>query len=72
LIDRIAKEIDDLVEKDLYKSIALHVHPFIAAYIQKGLWSIQAQWSWKYKKWISIIQRDGFQFLQHHIEVQKK
>jgi ribonuclease G len=72
LIDRIAKEIDDLVEKDLYKSIALHVHPFIAAYIQKGLWSIQVQWSWKYKKWISIIQRDGFQFLQHHIEVQKK
>lgn len=72
LIDRIAKEIDDLVEKDLYKSITLHVHPFVAAYIQKGLFSIQAKWSWKHKKWISIIQRDGFQYLQHHIEVQKK
>jgi ribonuclease G len=72
LIDRIANDLNDLMDKGIYKNIALHVHPFIAAYLNRGLFSIQKRWSWKYKKWISIIERDGFQYLQYHFDVQKK
>ena len=72
LIDRIANELNDFIDKGIYKNIALHVHPFIAAYLTKGLFSIQTKWSWNYKKWISVIERDGFNYLQYHIEVQKK
>lgn len=72
LIDRIAIELGDLMEKGHYKKIALHVHPFVAAYLKQGVFSLQKKWSWKYKKWISVIERDGFQYLQHHIEVQQK
>jgi len=70
LIDRIAHELGDLIEQGHHKKIVIHVHPFVAAYLNQGIFSIQKKWSWKYKKWISVIERDGFQYLQHHIEVQ--
>jgi len=72
LIDRISNELQNLVQQDKYKSISLHVHPFVAAYITKGLLSLQKKWSWKLKKWINVIERDAFKYLQYHIEVQKK
>jgi len=73
LIDKISRELDTLIAKDLYKSIALHVHPFIAAYITKGVFSsIQKKWFLEHKKWISIIPRDAFQYLKYHFEITKK
>lgn len=72
LIDRIAIDIDDYLSSNTYKTVAIHVHPFVAAYLKRGFPSLQLQWSWKHKKWISIIERDGFKYLQYHIEVQKK
>lgn len=72
LIDKISIDIEDYLTNEKYKSIALHVHPFVAAYLKKGLPSLRFKWSAKYKKWISIIERDGFKYLQYHIEVQKK
>lgn len=72
LIDRIAYDLNEMIEKDIYKNISLHVHPFVASYLTKGLISLRVKWAWKYKKWISIIERDAFQYLQYHIEVQKK
>lgn len=72
LLDKITNDLNDLLDKGNYKNIILHVHPFVAAYIRKGLFSLQLKWSWKYKKWISIIERDAFQYLQYHLEVQKK
>lgn len=72
LLNKITNEINDLLDKGNYKNIILHVHPFVAAYIKKGLISLQLKWSWKYKTWISIIERDAFQYLQYHIEVKNK
>lgn len=72
LIDRIAYDLNEMIEKDIYKNISLHVHPFVASYLTKGFISLRVKWAWKYKKWISIIERDAFQYLQYHIEVQKK
>ncbi len=72
LIDEIAGELEAITEKDLYKSIALHVHPFVAAFLTKGFFSIQRKWKLKYKKRISIIPRDAFEYLQYHFELAKK
>lgn len=45
----------------------LHVHPFIEAYLTKGFNSIQMRWFMKYKRWVSIIPRDSFKYLEYHI-----
>jgi ribonuclease G len=72
LIDLMERKLREMIDKGIYKSVALHVHPFIAAYLTKGLNSIRFKWFKKYKKWIHIIERDSFQYLQYHIEVTKK
>ncbi len=38
----------------------LHTHPFVEAYLTKGLMSQQMKWFIKYKKWVTIIPRDSF------------
>ena len=47
------------------KNLKLHVHPFIAAYLTKGLFSKRVKWLIKYKKWIKIIPRDAYTYLHY-------
>src|SRR5690606_34413909 len=44
--------------------ISLHVRPFVAAYLTKGIPSIRQKWYLKYKKWIRIVPRDSYKYLQ--------
>ncbi|WGH25822.1 MAG: Rne/Rng family ribonuclease [Candidatus Shikimatogenerans bostrichidophilus] len=45
--------------------IFLHVHPFIAAYLKYGFFSLRLKWFIKYKKWINIIERNSFNYLEY-------
>ena len=64
LIDKIEAELDKLIILKEHKKIILNTHPFIAAYLKKGIPSIQQRWFAKYKKWIKILPRDAFQYLR--------
>ena len=64
LINTISAELDKLILNKKYKKIVLNTHPFIAAYLTKGLPSIQQKWFTKYKKWIKILPRDAYQYLR--------
>lgn len=64
LINNITVELDKLVHSKRHKKIVLNTHPFIAAYLKKGLPSIQQKWFTKYKKWIKILPRDAYQYLK--------
>ena len=63
----IISEINEGVErmvKNHKGRIILHAHPFVAAYLTKGLMSIRTRWALKYKRWIKIVSRDAFRYLQ--------
>lgn len=46
----------------------LHVHPFVEAYLTKGfLASIRMKWMFKYSKWVAIIPRDSFKYLEYRL-----
>ena len=65
-IDKIEQVLLNILErkdKDL-KKMSLHVHPFIASYLKYGLPSIQMKWFFKHKKWIKIVPRDAYKYLQ--------
>ena len=64
LISRFEEDIKRLVEQG-HKHIHLHVHPFIAAYLTKGIWSIKRQWQWRYKTKIKVQPRDSFKYLEY-------
>lgn len=57
--------IESILQKG--KNYMLQTHPFIAAYIKKGFPSLQQKWFIKYKKWIKIIPRFSFKYLEYKI-----
>ncbi len=66
LIERIENQLEKLIGKnDNAKGITLHAHPFVASYLQKGFPSIQNKWFLNYKKWIKILPRDAYQYLEY-------
>ncbi len=71
LIEKIENELDKIVSYKNYKKVTLNAHPFIAAYLKQGYPSIQFRWFLKYKKWIKILPRDAYQYLQYRFVRQK-
>jgi len=68
LIDKIEQELDKVISFKNNKKIVLNVHPFIASYLKQGYPSIQFRWFLKYKKWIKILPRDAYQYLEYRFE----
>lgn len=71
VVERMEEAIRNIMQKEKGK-LYLHVHPFVEAYLTKGFKSIQTKWLLKYKKWITIIPRDSFKYLEYHLYNSKK
>ncbi len=71
IIEKMTEEVQNQCQN--YKGrLFLHVHPFIEAYLTKGQNSIQMNWFITNKKWISIVARDSFKYLEYQILDEKK
>lgn len=66
VVERMEEAIRNLMATEKGK-LFLHVHPFVEAYLTKGLSSIQVRWFMKYKKWVTIIPRDSFKYLEYRL-----
>jgi ribonuclease G len=66
IAERMGEAIRNIMQKEKGK-LFLHVHPFVEAYLTKGWSSIQIKWFLKYKKWITIIPRDSFKYLEYRL-----
>lgn len=72
LVDTFEAELEKLVSNPKNKKIELNVHPFIASYLTKGiLSSIRFKWYLKHRKWITVIPRDAYRYLQYKFKVRK-
>jgi ribonuclease G len=47
------------------KQFTLHVHPYVAAYINKGLLSLKLQWKIKYSTKMKVIPDQSLAFLEY-------
>ncbi len=63
--DVLERKIDSLVNKHLIRKFRLHVHPYVAAYIQKGLISIGLKWKMKYTSRLRIIPDQSLAFMEY-------
>jgi ribonuclease G len=63
--DQLESKIDRLVNKIGIRKFSLHVHPYVAAYINQGLWSLKRQWQMKYGLGIRIVPSQKLAFLQY-------
>lgn len=66
-IYRIESILQKFLKTSYGKKYMLHTHPFIAAYLKVGYPSLQQKWFIKYKKWIKIIPRYSFKYLEYKI-----
>ena len=66
LINLINAELDKVVEHRYHrkKDLFLHIHPFVAAYLTSGTPSIRTNWLLKHKKWVRIVPRDAYRYLE--------
>lgn len=71
IIERIEESIKNIIQTERGK-LFLHVHPFVEAYLTKGVKSTRVDWFLKYKKWVSIIPRDSFKYLEFRLYNSKK
>ena len=63
--DQLERKIDQLVNKIGVKQFYLHVHPYVAAYINKGLVSLKRKWQMKYGLGVHIVPSQKLGFLQY-------
>jgi len=65
LVDKITQQLEQLFKKD-YKKVTLNTHPFIAAFLTKGFPSIRSKWFFEHKKWVKVLPRDAYTYLEYH------
>lgn len=63
--DQLERKIDYLVKKIGEKKFTLHVHPYVAAYINKGFLSLKRRWQIKYGFGVKVIASQKLAFLQY-------
>jgi ribonuclease G len=66
-VDNIENQISSVLQNRKYNNLTVRVHPYIAAYLNKGLWSVSRKWRFKYKCRIKIIPVSSYDFLEYHI-----
>ncbi len=54
-----------LAEKMGFKRIRLHVHPFVAAYLNKGIVSLRMKWQFQYKVTLNVIPSQKLSYLEY-------
>lgn len=63
--EQLEHKIDYLVNKVGEKRFTLHLHPYVAAYINKGFWSLKRRWQVRYSLGLRIIESQKLAFLQY-------
>ncbi|MBO7139070.1 MAG: Rne/Rng family ribonuclease [Prevotella sp.] len=63
--DQLEAKIDRLVNQIGIKRFSLHVHPYVAAYINQGVFSLRLRWQMKYGLGIRVIPSQKMAFLQY-------
>ncbi|MGD0710611.1 MAG: Rne/Rng family ribonuclease [Bacteroidales bacterium] len=65
LTDDIENNIKYLLQKQNEKYLKMCIHPYIYAYLTKGLFSIRFKWFMKFGKWIHIVPMSSYHFLEY-------
>jgi ribonuclease G len=64
--DQMEKSLSFIVDKIKTRRIVLNVHPFVASYLTKGLFSITRKWNLKYKILLKVQSVTAYHMLEFH------
>jgi ribonuclease G len=70
--DQLESKIDRLVNKIGISRFSLHVHPYVAAFINQGVFSLKRRWQLKYGFGIRVVSSQKLAFLQYEFYDQNR
>ncbi|WP_394907386.1 Rne/Rng family ribonuclease [uncultured Mesonia sp.] len=65
VINKINADLQKHIKKG-HKNLSLSAHPFIAAFLTKGIPSPRSKWFFDHKRWVKILPRDAYTYLEYH------
>lgn len=65
IVDEIEDKLNHALMVDRQKHVTICAHPFIAAYLSRGLFSRRMKWLFKYKKWVKIRPIYAYHLMQY-------
>ncbi len=66
IIEDIEHQINYLLKEQNESKISITMHPFLYAFLTKGLISIQTKWRFKFKQKITLAESNKYHFLEYH------
>ncbi len=66
-IDKIENHITSLLEKEKRKVITIKLHPYVAAYLKKGIIPLSFRWRFQLGVRIKVIPISSYDFLEYHL-----
>ena len=66
IVDEIEKYIEYLIKEQNQTYVKMTIHPYLYAYLTKGIISIRVKWYFRFKKWIKIYPMVSYHFLEYH------
>lgn len=70
--DSLRSKISYLVNKLNVKKFTLHVHPYVAAYLNQGFPSLKWQWKWRYSMGMKILPNQALAYLEYRFYDENK
>lgn len=71
--DKLGEKLDYLVNNLQVKKFTMYVHPYVDAYIKKGMFSLYGRWRRKYGRSFKILADESLAYLQYKVfDDQKK
>ena len=64
MVDKLERYLKEIIKN--HSSIRVYVHPFLDAYVKKGLLSIHLKWMWHYFRWIRIVPNNNYPITDFH------
>ena len=71
-VDRLEDKIAYLVKKMKVRRFSLHLHPYVAAYLNSGIFSLKTKWKFKYSLFFKIIPNQSLALLEYKIYDNKR
>ncbi|MCD4731319.1 MAG: Rne/Rng family ribonuclease [Bacteroidales bacterium] len=65
-IDELENNLRYLIHDQNEKNLTLTLHPYLYAYLTKGIISQRFKWYQKYKRWIKLKPMSSYHFLEYH------
>ena len=66
LMDDIENNLNYILREQNEKGVTLCVHPYIEAYITKGIFNLQRRWFFKYGQWIEVKAQSSYHLTEFH------